>query len=363
MTTITLSFGNGPDPGVTPHVLDTLRRHNLRTSCTPLKTAAPCSGRISRRTARRWSVAAWWSDRTLSSAGRLIDRATLSERFKMKLCRVGPPCQEKPALIDGKGQVRDLSSIVSDIDGAALSPARLAELARIAPESLPLVQGEFRYGVPVAGSSKFICIGLNYSEHAAESNLPIPSEPIIFLKAPSAICGPNDDTIVPLNSTKLDWEVELGVVIGSVGRNVPEERALDIVAGYCVVNDVSERAFQLQSSQWDKGKGCDSFGPTGPWIVTPDEVPDPQALGMWLSVNGTRMQDGSTRTMIFGVKPIISYVSRYMTLMPGDIIATGTPSGVGMGKKPEPVWLKPGDVVELGIEGLGAQRQTVVPYR
>jgi 2-keto-4-pentenoate hydratase/2-oxohepta-3-ene-1,7-dioic acid hydratase in catechol pathway len=281
----------------------------------------------------------------------------------MKLCRVGPPGQEKPALVDGKGQVRDLSAILPDIDGAALSPARLAELARIAPESLPLVQGEFRYGVPVAGSSKFICIGLNYSEHAAESNLPIPSEPIIFLKAPSAICGPNDDTIMPLNGSQLDWEVELGIVIGEVGRNVPEADALDVVAGYCLVNDVSERAFQMQTSQWDKGKGCDSFGPIGPWLVTKDEVPDPQALAMKTTVNGRTMQDGNTKTMIFGVKTLVSYVSRYMTLMPGDVIATGTPAGVGQGKKPEPIWLKPGDAVELEIAGLGRQRQTVVPYR
>jgi 2-keto-4-pentenoate hydratase/2-oxohepta-3-ene-1,7-dioic acid hydratase in catechol pathway len=281
----------------------------------------------------------------------------------MKLCRVGPPGREKPAMIDAKGQIRDLSGVLPEIDGAALSATRLAELATLSPESLPLVEGQPRYGVPVSSISKFICIGLNYSEHAAESGLPVPTEPVVFLKANSAICGPNDDTVQPLNSSRLDWEVELGVVIGAVGRNVPEEQALDIVAGYCLVNDVSERAFQMQSSQWDKGKGCDTFGPTGPWLVTRDEVPDPQALGMWLSVNGTRMQDGSTRTMIFGVKAIISYLSRYMTLMPGDIIATGTPSGVGMGKKPEPVWLKPGDVVELGIDGLGQQRQTIVAYR
>jgi len=281
----------------------------------------------------------------------------------MKLCRIGPVGQEKPALVDSEGRLRDLSAVLPDIDGAALSKARLAALAALKPDDLPLVSGTPRYGCPVAGVSKFICIGLNYSEHAAESNLPTPPEPIVFLKAPSAICGPNDDTIIPLNSTKLDWEVELGVVIGETARNVSLERALDYVAGYCVVNDVSERAFQMQSTQWDKGKGCDTFGPTGPWLVTRDEIPDPQQLAMWLTVNGKTMQNGNTRTMIFDVKTIVSYVSRYMTLLPGDIIATGTPSGVGMGQKPEPVWLKAGDVVELGIAGLGQQRQTVVPYR
>lgn len=278
----------------------------------------------------------------------------------MKLCRVGPPGREKPAMLDAQGALRDLSAIVPDIDGAVL--ARLAELKAVDPAGLPLIAGDQRYGVPVAGVSKFVCIGLNYSEHAAEAGLPEPAEPIIFLKAPSAICGPDDDTMVPLNSSKLDWEIELGVVIGQAGRNVPEHQALDIVAGYCVVNDVSERAFQMQSTQWDKGKGCDTFGPTGPWLVTRDEVPDPQALAMKLTVNGQVMQDGNTATMIFDVRQLVSYVSRYMTLMPGDIIATGTPSGVGMGRKPEPVWLKPGDIVELEIAGLGRQRQQVVPY-
>ncbi|MFH5927348.1 fumarylacetoacetate hydrolase family protein [Roseomonas xinghualingensis] len=281
----------------------------------------------------------------------------------MKLCRVGPRGQERPALLDAEGRLRDLSGLVREIDGEALSVRRLAEIAAIPLASLPLIPGRPRYGAPVAGTSKFVCIGLNYSEHAAEAGLAVPSEPIVFLKAPSAICGPDDDTVQPLHSTRLDWEVELGVVIGSVARNVAEAEALDAVAGYCVLNDVSERAFQMQSSQWDKGKGCDSFGPTGPWLVTRDEVPDPQALRLWLSVNGRRMQDGSTRTMIFGVREIISYVSRYMTLLPGDIIATGTPAGVGMGLKPDPVWLQPGDVVELGIEGLGSQRQVVVPHR
>ncbi|WP_439492376.1 fumarylacetoacetate hydrolase family protein [Bosea sp. (in: a-proteobacteria)] len=280
----------------------------------------------------------------------------------MKLCRIGQPGQEKPALVDRNGGLRDLSGVLPDLGGAALSTDGLAKLAAIDPASLPLVSGSPRYGVPVAGTSKFICIGLNYSEHAAESNLPTPPEPIVFLKANSAICGPNDDTVVPLNSTKLDWEVELGIVIGETARNVAPDKALDVVAGYCVINDVSERGFQMQSTQWDKGKGCDTFGPTGPWLVTKDEIPDPQALGMWLTVNGKTMQDGNTRTMIFDVRTIVSYVSRYMTLMPGDIIATGTPSGVGMGKKPEPIWLKAGDVVELGIAGLGQQRQTIVAY-
>jgi 2,4-diketo-3-deoxy-L-fuconate hydrolase len=281
----------------------------------------------------------------------------------MKLCRVGQPGQETPALVDSQGTLRDLSAFCRDLDGSMLSTENLARLASVDPTSLPAIEGTPRFGAPVAGISKFICIGLNYSEHAAESNLPEPAEPIIFLKANSAICGPNDDTIQPLNSTKLDWEVELGVVIGEVGRNVSEEQALDIVAGYCVINDVSERAFQMQSTQWDKGKGCDTFGPTGPWLVTRDEVPDPQSLDMQLSVTGRIMQNGNTRTMIFGVKELVSYVSRYMTLLPGDVIATGTPSGVGMGQKPSPVWLTPGDVVEVRISGLGSQRQTVLAYR
>jgi 2-keto-4-pentenoate hydratase/2-oxohepta-3-ene-1,7-dioic acid hydratase in catechol pathway len=281
----------------------------------------------------------------------------------MKLCRIGEPGQEKPALIDSAGNLRDLSSIVSDIDGNNLSNEALTRLALLNVEDLPVVEGPVRFGPPVARTSKFICIGLNYSEHASESALPHPTEPIIFLKAPSAICGPDDDTIQPLGSDRLDWEIELGVVIGEPGRNVSREEALDIVAGYFIVNDVSERSFQTQSSQWDKGKGCDTFGPIGPWLATPDEIPDPQALDMRLTVNGKIMQDGSTRTMIFDIKTIISYVSRYMTLQPGDIIATGTPAGVGLGKKPTPIFLKPGDVVELSIEGLGSQRQMVVTYR
>jgi len=224
------------------------------------------------------------------------------------------------------------------------------------------VKGEPRLGVPFTGISKYVAIGLNYSDHAAEAGMAVPTEPIIFMKATTCICGPNDDTVEPRNATKLDWEVELAVVIGRLARYVSEDQALDFVAGYCVANDVSERAFQLQSSQWDKGKGCDTFGPLGPWLVTPDEVPDPQNLDMWLDVNGERMQTGNTRTMIFGVRKLISYCSQYMTLRPGDVIATGTPPGVGMGKKPQPVWLKPGDVVTLGIDGLGEQRQKVVRY-
>jgi 2-keto-4-pentenoate hydratase/2-oxohepta-3-ene-1,7-dioic acid hydratase in catechol pathway len=216
--------------------------------------------------------------------------------------------------------------------------------------------------VPVAGVSKVVCIGLNYADHAAEAGLSAPEEPIIFLKPSTALCGPDDDTVQPPGSTRLDWEVELGVVIGTTARHVPQAAALNHVAGYCVVNDVSERAFQFQSSQWDKGKSCDTFCPVGPWLVTRDEVADPQALGMWLDVNGRRMQDGSTRTMIFGVAELVSYCSRYMTLLPGDVIATGTPPGVGMGIKPEPVWLKVGDVVELGIDGLGRQRQHIVAH-
>jgi 2-keto-4-pentenoate hydratase/2-oxohepta-3-ene-1,7-dioic acid hydratase in catechol pathway len=281
----------------------------------------------------------------------------------MKLCRYGNPGSEKPALIDNAGNLRDLSNIVRDIDAAALSPESLAKIAAAKPESLPLVEGNPRIGLPVNGISKYIAIGLNYSDHAAEANMAVPSEPIIFMKALSCLCGPNDETIQPKGSTKLDWEVELAVVIGRKALYVSEASALDHVAGYCLANDVSERAFQLQSSQWDKGKGCDTFGPLGPWIATRDEIPDPQALDMWLDVNGKRMQSGNTRTMIFGVKKLVSYCSNYMTLLPGDVICTGTPPGVGMGKKPEPLYLKPGDVVTLGIQGLGEQRQKVVAYR
>jgi 2,4-diketo-3-deoxy-L-fuconate hydrolase len=278
----------------------------------------------------------------------------------MKLCRYGKDGYEKPGLIDPAGKLRDLSKVIQGIDARALSTGVLKKLARVKPESLPLVTGSPRFGVPYTGISKYVAIGLNYSDHAAEAGMAVPSEPIIFMKATTCICGPNDDTIQPRSSTKLDWEVELAVVIGRRAQYVSEDEALDHVAGYCVANDVSERAFQLQSSQWDKGKGCDTFGPIGPWLVTADEVPDPQNLDMWLDVNGERMQSGNTHTMIFGVKKLISYCSHHMTLLPGDVIATGTPPGVGMGKKPNPVWLKPGDVVTLGIEGLGEQRQKIV---
>jgi len=280
----------------------------------------------------------------------------------MKLCRYGKNGFEKPGMIDAQGNVRELSAVVEQIDRGTISPAGLAKLRKIKAETLPLVKGEPRLGVPYVGISKFIAIGLNFADHAREANMAIPPEPVVFSKATTCINGPNDKVIVPKNSTKLDWECELGVVIGKKAQYVPEEKAIDYVAGYCVVNDVSERAFQLQSSQWDKGKGCDTFGPIGPWLVTTDEIRDPQNLDMWLDVNGRRMQKGNTRTMIFGVAKLVSYCSQYMTLMPGDIITTGTPPGVGMGMKPEPVFLKPGDVMNLGIQGLGEQRQEVVAY-
>jgi 2,4-didehydro-3-deoxy-L-rhamnonate hydrolase len=278
----------------------------------------------------------------------------------MKLCRYGKNGFEKPGMIDAQGNIRDLSAVVEQIDQATISPAGLAKLRKIKAETLPLVKGEPRLGVPYVGISKFVAIGLNFADHAREANMPIPPEPVVFMKATTCITGPNDKVIQPRNSTKLDWEVELGVVICKKAQYVPEDKALDYVAGYCVVNDVSERAFQLQSSQWDKGKGCDTFGPIGPWLVTTDEIRDPQNLDMWLDVNGRRMQKGNTRTMIFGVAKLVSYCSQYMTLLPGDIITTGTPPGVGLGMKPEPVFLKPGDVMNLGIQGLGEQRQDVV---
>jgi 2-keto-4-pentenoate hydratase/2-oxohepta-3-ene-1,7-dioic acid hydratase in catechol pathway len=258
--------------------------------------------------------------------------------------------------------LRDLSGVVTQIDQDLISPKGLARLRKIRPESLPLIKTEPRLGVPYIGISKFVAIGLNYSDHAAESNLPVPSEPVVFMKATTSISGPNDDIVQPRGSTKLDWEVELGVVIGTKAQYVPEDKALDYVAGYAIVNDVSERAFQLATSQWDKGKGCDTFGPIGPWLVTTDEITNPQTLDMWLDVNADRMQTGNTRTMVFSVARIVAHVSNYMTLLPGDIITTGTPPGVGMGKKPEPIWLKPGDVVTLGIQGLGEQRQRVVAH-
>jgi 2,4-diketo-3-deoxy-L-fuconate hydrolase len=280
----------------------------------------------------------------------------------MKLCRYGKNGFEKPGMIDAQGNIRDLSAVVEQIDQGTISPAGLAKLRKIKAETLPLVKGEPRLGVPYIGISKVVAIGLNYADHAAEAGMPIPPEPIIFMKATTCITGPNDKVIVPKNSTKLDWEVELGVVIGKKAQYVSQDKALDYVAGYAIVNDVSERAWQMQSSQWDKGKGFDTSGPIGPWLVTTDEIRDPQTLDMWLDVNGRRMQKGNTRTMIFGVAHLVSYCSQYMTLLPGDIITTGTPPGVGLGIKPVPVFLKAGDVMNLGIQGLGEQRQDVVAF-
>jgi 2-keto-4-pentenoate hydratase/2-oxohepta-3-ene-1,7-dioic acid hydratase in catechol pathway len=264
-------------------------------------------------------------------------------------------------MIDDEGKLRDLSKIVDNIGPNEISPRGLKMLTRLKPESLPLVNGAPRYGVPYVGIGKFVAIGLNYSDHAKEAGLPIPPEPIVFMKATTCISGPSDDVIQPKNSTKLDWEVELGVVIGTTARYVDEEAALNHVAGYCIVNDVSERSFQMATSQWDKGKGFDSAGPIGPWLVTTDEIRDPRTLDMKLEVNGKTMQSGNTRTMVFNVAKIISHVSQYMTLLPGDVIATGTPPGVGLGMKP-PVFLKPGDVMRLTIAGLGEQKQRVVAY-
>jgi 2,4-didehydro-3-deoxy-L-rhamnonate hydrolase len=278
----------------------------------------------------------------------------------MKLMRVGPKGQEKPALLDAQGRVRDLSSLIGDIAPKHLSPAGLAALAAVDAAKLPVIEQPGRLGVPWVGVGKFIAIGLNYSDHAAETGSPVPKEPIVFMKTTSCIVGCNDAVVLPQGSVKSDWEVELGVVIGSQARYVSEADALDHVAGYCVVNDVSEREYQLERGmQWDKGKGCDTFGPTGPWLVSADEVGDPQTLGMWLDVNGKRYQTGSTKTMIFGIAHLVSYLSRFMTLYPGDLITTGTPPGVGLGIKPAPVFLKPGDVMTLGIDKLGTQRQQV----
>ena len=281
----------------------------------------------------------------------------------MKLLRYGPKGQEKPGLLDADGRIRDLSGFVADITPAQLWGEGLEALKAVDPATLPLVEGELRYGVPVNGSRKFIAIGLNFADHAAESNLPIPSEPVVFTKAISCLTGPNDTVIIPRGSEKTDWEVELGIVIGKAASYVDQAEALDHVAGYVLINDVSERAFQTErGGTWDKGKGCDTFGPVGPWIVTIDEVGDVQALDMWLDLNGKRMQTGNTKTMIFGVAEIVSYVSQFMTLEPGDLITTGTPPGVGLGQKPEPFYLKPGDVMELGIEKLGVQRQQVMAW-
>ncbi|BCH13718.1 MULTISPECIES: fumarylacetoacetate hydrolase family protein [unclassified Mesorhizobium] len=276
----------------------------------------------------------------------------------MKLLRYGEAGSERPGLLDADGTIRDLSAHVTDIAGEALDPASLEKLSKLDPQSLPAVSGNPRIGACVAGTGKFICIGLNYSDHAAETGATVPPEPIIFMKASSAIVGPNDDVLIPRGSVKTDWEVELGVVIGRKAKYVTEAEALDYVAGYCVAHDVSERAFQAErQGQWTKGKSCDTFGPIGPWLVTKDEVQDPQNIPMWLKVNGKTMQNGSTRTMVYGVAYLVAYLSQFMSLHPGDIISTGTPPGVGLGMKP-PVFLKPGDVVELGIEGLGMQKQT-----
>jgi 2,4-didehydro-3-deoxy-L-rhamnonate hydrolase len=280
----------------------------------------------------------------------------------MKLCRYGPIGQEKPGLVDDDCRLRDLSGYIADITPAETTPAAIARLQALDPASLPLVKGTPRYGVPVKGIGKFIAVGLNYADHAAEANLPVPAEPIFFTKAISCLVGPDDDVMIPRGALKTDWEVELGVVIGTTCRYVEQANALDHVAGYTLVNDVSERAFQKElGSQWDKGKGCDTFGPTGPWLVTPDEVGDVQALDMFLDVNGSRMQSGNTRTMIFPVAECLAYVSRFITLYPGDLLITGTPPGVGEGKKPSPIFLKPGDTMHLGITKLGQQRQTVIP--
>ena len=275
----------------------------------------------------------------------------------MKLLRVGEAGHERPAMLDDGDRIRDLSGVIEDIAGPVLSPEGLARLAAIDPDSLPVVPRATRIGPCVGGVGKFICVGLNYADHAAESGMPVPSEPILFMKATSAICGPNDALRIPEGSDKTDWEVELGVIIGTTARNVPEERALEHVAGYCIVNDVSERAWQIErGGQWVKGKSADTFGPIGPWLVTRDEIPDPQALHLWLEVDGTRRQDGSTATMVFGVATLVSYISRFMSLQPGDIISTGTPPGVGSGMKP-PVFLRPGQTLRLGIHGLGEQVQ------
>jgi 2-keto-4-pentenoate hydratase/2-oxohepta-3-ene-1,7-dioic acid hydratase in catechol pathway len=281
----------------------------------------------------------------------------------MKLVRYGNPGKEKPGLIDAQGTLRDLSKVVPDIGPAQLDAAVLAKLAKLDTAKLPAVRGTPRMGCPVSGVGKFVAIGLNYADHAAESGAPIPKEPIVFMKATTCIQGPNDPVMLPKGSVKSDWEVELGIVIGTRARYVTQKAALEHVAGYCTINDVSEREYQIERGpQWDKGKGCDTFGPIGPWLVTRDEIPNVQKLSMWLDLNGKRMQTGNTKTMIFGVAKLVSYVSQFMTLMPGDVITTGTPPGVGAGMKP-PLYLKKGDVMTLGIEGLGEQRQVVVPFK
>jgi len=286
----------------------------------------------------------------------------------MKLVRYGQPGKEKPGLIDADGKLRDLSGVIADVTPEHLSDKALAKLVKLKADKLPLVKGKKRFGPPVSRVGKFIAIGLNYADHAAESNMPIPKEPIVFMKSTTCIQGPDDNVMLPKGSKKTDWEVELGIVIGTRARYVSQKDAFNYVAGYCTVNDVSEREYQLErGGTWDKGKGCDTFGPIGPWLVTRDEVPNPQNLRMWLDLNGQRMQNGSTKTMIFGVAKLVSYVSQFMTLEPGDVITTGTPPGVGMGikkdGKPAPVYLKRGDVMTLGIEGLGTQTQKVVAFK
>jgi ureidoglycolate lyase len=279
----------------------------------------------------------------------------------MKLLRYGPKGQEKPGLLDQHGKIRDLSKVVDDIAGETLSAAGLDKIRAIDPATLPEVTGESRIGPCVARVGKMVCIGLNYADHAAESNLPVPTEPVLFAKWTSAICGPNDDVEIPRHSKKTDWEVELGVVIGKHAKYIDEANALDYVAGYCVVNDVSEREWQIEhGTQWDKGKGFDTFGPLGPWLVTKDEIPDPQKLDLWLEVDGHRYQNGNTKTMVFGVAQLVAYLSKVMSLQPGDVISTGTPPGVGMGVKPAPVYLKAGQSIRLGIQGLGEQQQRTV---
>ena len=281
----------------------------------------------------------------------------------MKLVRYGNPGKEKPSLSDAAGKLRDLSHVIADVTPDQLSDKALAKLAKLNTDKLPSVKGKPRMGCPVANIGKFLAIGLNYADHAAEAGMPIPKEPIVFTKAISCIQGPNDDVMLPKGSVKTDWEVELGIVIGTEARHVSQKAALDHVAGYCLINDVSEREYQLErGGTWDKGKGCDTFGPIGPWLVSADEVGDPQNLAMWLDVNGERQQTGNTRTMIFTVAQVVSYLSRFMTLEPGDLITTGTPPGVGMGRKPLPRYLKPGDVMTLGIEKLGDQEQTVFAW-
>jgi len=287
-----------------------------------------------------------------------------NERRAMKLLRYGAPGLEKPGILATDGTIRDLSGVIPDLAPPQLERSALARIAAIDPMTLPAVRGTPRLGVPVSGVTKFIAIGLNYADHAAESNLPLPSEPVVFTKAISCLAGPTDDVMLPRDSTHTDWEVELGIVIGTRARYVERDRALDYVAGYCIIDDVSEREYQIhRGGTWDKGKGCDTFGPVGPWLVTPDELGNPQSIDLWLDVNGVRRQTGNTSTMVFPVVELVSYLSSFMTLEPGDIIATGTPPGVGMGMKPDPVYLKAGDVMRLGSSKLGVQEHRVVPWK